>query len=316
VFADSPDAPDSALRGHGSAQTAGPEGRPATPTAQQKPQAVGVQRLRELGFGFVYWLTFLLLLEPGNLVGGLRAGVQLDWTQEILRILGASLLGAAVTPVVFWLSRRFPIEGERWRQGALAHAAAIVALCLALIAVAHVLAALFLTGRDPRLVASLAEEIASNGALLIVPMSGLAALAHALRFRRRAEQQQALLARSPEPEGWLARVPVKGRGGVTLLPLSDVDWIETQGNYLALHVGAKVHLIRESLARFEARLDPARFVRIHRRTIVAADRVRGLSHLSNGDALIRLEDGSELRMSRGYRARAQVLFAAPGAKTV
>ncbi len=86
-----------------------------------------------------------------------------------------------------------------------------------------------------------------------------------------------------------------------MLELANVDWIETQGNYLALHAGPAVHLIRETSVRFEARLDPRRFVRIHRRTIVALDRIRDVAALSNGDASLRLNDGTELRMSRGFR---------------
>jgi DNA-binding LytR/AlgR family response regulator len=89
---------------------------------------------------------------------------------------------------------------------------------------------------------------------------------------------------------------------VAPVPIETVDWIETQGNYLALHVGAATHLIRETSVAFEAKLDPARFVRIHRRTIVAVDRVRELSPLLNGDAVVRLTDGRELKVSRGYRA--------------
>ena len=78
--------------------------------------------------------------------------------------------------------------------------------------------------------------------------------------------------------------------------------------------------MRQTLARFEAGLDPEQFVRIHRGTIVRADLVRELTHRSNGDADLRLEDGTVLRLSRSYRAATQGRFpvaqpgrAAPGA---
>lgn len=266
---------------------------------------------RELGLGFLYWLAFLLLLEPGNLVSAIRGGVPLAWTQEVLRITGASVLGAAVTPVLFRLTRRLPIEGPRWWRRAAVHAACVVGLALGLIVVAQGLAAALLSGRDPRLTSPLTQELASNGALLVLCMTALTAMAHAARFLRRAEAERDLRAvQAKQTEaGPLTRVPVKTRGGVLLLPLDEVDWIETQGNYLALHAGPKVHLIRETLARFEGGLDPRRFVRIHRRTIVRADRVRALTHLSNGDASIRLADGTDLRLSRGYRTHAQAVFA-------
>jgi DNA-binding LytR/AlgR family response regulator len=261
--------------------------------------------------GFFYWLAFLLLLEPGNLVAVVRNDVPLAWTDEVLRIGGASLLGASVTPLLLRLTRRLPIEGPTWRRRASIHAASVLALSMLLIAVAQVLAQFLLAGRDPRLQGSLTDELASNGALLILCMAAFTAIAHATRFLRRAETERALAAAATKraAEGPLTRVPVKTRGGVFLLPLDEVDWIETQGNYLALHAGPKTHLIRETLARFESGLDPQRFVRIHRRTIVQADRVRELTHLSNGDASVRLADGSELRMSRGFSAQAHAMFA-------
>ncbi|MBW3559806.1 MAG: LytTR family transcriptional regulator [Proteobacteria bacterium] len=239
------------------------------------------------------------------------------WTQEVLRIGGASLLGAAVTPLLLGLTRRLPIEGPAWRNRALVHAASIVGLSVALIVVAQVLAAVLLAGRAPRLQGSLGEELARNGALLVLCMAAFTAIAHAVRFLRRAELERERSAAATERAavGPVTRVPVKTRGGVLLLRLDEVDWIETQGNYLALHAGPKVHLIRQTLARFEGRLDPQQFVRIHRRTIVRADRVRELTHMSNGDASVRLADGAELRLSRSYSSRAQAILAtraAPG----
>ena len=276
----------------------------------QRSEPPGRASWRDFGLGFVYWLAFLLLLEPGNLVRVVQGGVPLAWSQEVLRIVGASLLGAAATPVLLGLVRRLPIEGPRWWRRAAVHAVSIVGLALGLIVVAQILAAALLRGRDPRLHAPLAEEIASDGALLILCMTALTAIAHAVRFLRRAERDQGLLAAAAKREeaGPLERVEVKTRAGVLLLSLDEVDWIETQGNYLALHAGPQTHLIRDTLARFEGSLDPRRFVRIHRRTIVRADRVRELTPLSNGDASIRLADGTELRLSRGYKARARSVF--------
>lgn len=265
---------------------------------------------RELGVGFLYWLGFLLLLQPGNLVSAVQGGVTLVWTQELLRIMGASVLGAAVTPALFRLTRRLPIEGPfRWRRAAV-HAVCIVGLALGLIVVAQALAAVFLSGRDPRLQASLGQELASNGALLVLCMTAFTAIAHAARFLRMAEAERRSRAAATKTlkAAPLTRVPVKTRGGVLMLALDEVDWIETQGNYLALHAGPKVHLIRDTLARFEGGLDPKQFVRVHRRTIVRADRVRALTHLSNGDASIRMADGTDLRLSRGHRAHAQSAF--------
>ena len=311
AFSDTPEPPGSSQPGHGSAQIAADR----APISASKPPArvtPGARLLREFALGFAYWLAFLLLLEPGNLVAVVRNGIPLAWTDEVLRITGASLLGAAVSPVLLRLTRRAPVEGARWLTHLLVHAAAIVGLSAGLIVAAQILAAWALAGRDPRLRASLGEELATNGALLVLSMAAFTAIAHAVRFFRRAETERERLAAAVErtQAGAAARVPVRTRGGVVLLPLAEVDWIETQGNYLALHAGSKVHLVRQTLTEFEKGLDPQQFVRIHRRTIVRADRVRELTPLTNGDASVRLADGTELRLSRGYSEPAQRALAA------
>ena len=86
------------------------------PEAIQSAKLSDVGRLppimRELGLGVVYWLAFLLVLEPGNLLRAIRAGAELNWSLEVVRIMGASLLGALSAPLLFALVRRFPVEGN------------------------------------------------------------------------------------------------------------------------------------------------------------------------------------------------------------
>ena len=73
------------------------------------------------------------------------------------------------------------------------------------------------------------------------------------------------------------------------------------GDYVGLHVGDRTHLLRETLDGLAGRLSPERFVRIHRSRIVQIDRVREFHTLTNRDALLRLRDGTELKVSRTYR---------------
>ena len=258
--------------------------------------------LRSLGpaflMGFGYWMAFLLVLEPGNLLEMSRGGAAIPWDQEALRITGASLLGACATPVLLLLIRRFPVEGSaRWRNAAI-HLAACLLLATVLIVVSCVLAGWWLADEHRPLARAIPEELVANGLLVAFCLAISVAGGHAIRYRRR-------LNRPPRPAepAWLEAVTVKTRGRVEIVALGEVDWIETQGNYLALHVGAETHLIRETSQRLETRLDPARFVRIHRRTLVAVDRVRGLTSLGGGDAEVELRDGTVLRLSRGFRDR-------------
>ena len=87
------------------------------------------------------------------------------------------------------------------------------------------------------------------------------------------------------------------------VPVEDVDWIEGNGNYAKLHVGPAVHLVRITLAALEHRLDPARFVRVHRCTIVALDRIRELQMVGGTEYRLLLSTGAVVRVSPGYRSR-------------
>ena len=83
----------------------------------------------------------------------------------------------------------------------------------------------------------------------------------------------------------------------------EIDWIETASNYVRLHVGKVEHLMRESLANLETRLDPARFLRMHRTTIVKVERLRELQPWFSWEFVAILQDGTRLKVSRGYRDR-------------
>jgi len=83
--------------------------------------------------------------------------------------------------------------------------------------------------------------------------------------------------------------------------VSEVEWIESAGDYVRLHVGPEYHLVRISMAHLEEVLDPALFGRIHRGAIVRFDRVREIVPIHHGDAEVRLEDGTVLKLSRSYR---------------
>jgi two-component system LytT family response regulator len=104
-----------------------------------------------------------------------------------------------------------------------------------------------------------------------------------------------------EGRRWADRVVVKKNQRTILIKLADVQWIESAGNYVSLHVGRDTHEVRETLTSIESRLDPARFVRIHRRMIVAVDAMRELQPWFGGDQVMIMKDGTQLRVSRSYR---------------
>jgi len=106
---------------------------------------------------------------------------------------------------------------------------------------------------------------------------------------------------SSSPARWVDRLVIKKDQRTYMLPLATVNWAESSGNYVVLHAGREQHELRETLTALEARLDPARFVRVHRRTIVAVDAIRELQPWFGGDQVLILKEGVKLRVSRSYR---------------
>jgi two-component system LytT family response regulator len=104
------------------------------------------------------------------------------------------------------------------------------------------------------------------------------------------------------------RILVKSSGEIFFLKAEEIDWIEAEGDYMKFHVNGRTHLMRETMARLEARLDPKRFIRIHRSTIVNIDRLRKLSPSFAGEYAVILHDGTKLKLSRGYHERIATLL--------
>ncbi|HET7462134.1 MAG TPA: LytTR family DNA-binding domain-containing protein [Longimicrobium sp.] len=128
--------------------------------------------------------------------------------------------------------------------------------------------------------------------------NGLAALLEQL-----ARDRQGSDAPAAPQRRYLDWVMVKVRGKVEFLRTADIDWIEAEGNYVRLHVGKKGYLVREKIGTLEERLDPDRFLRVHRSAIVQLDRVTELHPMAAGDGILLLRDGSEVKLSRGFRRR-------------
>lgn len=87
---------------------------------------------------------------------------------------------------------------------------------------------------------------------------------------------------------------------LSFVDADDVEWIEADGDYAVLHARGQRHLLREPLHALASKLDPSRFLRVHRSAIVRVDQVLELSPRSNRDAVLRLRDGTVLRASRTY----------------
>jgi two-component system, LytTR family, response regulator len=122
------------------------------------------------------------------------------------------------------------------------------------------------------------------------------------------ERLSSLIADLRSEKKYLERLVVKSVGRVFFLKVDEIDWIEAAGNYVKLHSGRDAHMIRETMNGIEAKLDPDKFLRIHRSTVVNIDRIKELHPMFSGDYAVILRNGTELALSRNYRERLLELF--------
>ncbi|TCP37987.1 LytTR family two component transcriptional regulator [Rhodothalassium salexigens DSM 2132] len=99
-----------------------------------------------------------------------------------------------------------------------------------------------------------------------------------------------------------SQLHIKDRGVITRVAVADIDYIDAAGDYMCIHVGDTTHILRETMKHMEARLDPAKFQRIHRSTIVNLDQVREVHPYANGECFLTLQSGRELKVSRSYKS--------------
>jgi two-component system LytT family response regulator len=114
---------------------------------------------------------------------------------------------------------------------------------------------------------------------------------------------------TPESVGSVPnRIVIRDRDRVLFVDVSDIDWIGADGDYVRIHTGGKSHLLRDTMAAMEQRLDAAAFVRIHRSAIVNVSRIKELRPYSSREYAVILRDGTRLRLSRRYRDRLRSHF--------
>ncbi len=117
------------------------------------------------------------------------------------------------------------------------------------------------------------------------------------------EQVLKLLSELHQGKKHLEKLIIRDGGRVFFLRTDEIDWIEAAGNYVRLHTGKEEYLYRETMAKLEAHLNPDRFARIHRSTIVNVERIKELQPWFRGDYVIVLRDNQKLTLSRTYRGR-------------
>ena len=101
---------------------------------------------------------------------------------------------------------------------------------------------------------------------------------------------------------WAARIGINEKRGIIFIPVENILWIEAADKYVIIHAIDGKHISRKTIQAIQETLDPKQFVRIHRSVIVRKAVIRGLQPLLHGDYIVKLNDGSELRLSRRFRS--------------
>ena len=124
---------------------------------------------------------------------------------------------------------------------------------------------------------------------------------HGKSRRDRDERVLALLSQVGGTPRYIERLVTRSDGKIRIIRVDDIDYIEAAGNYAKIHVGGKMHLVREGMNSLESKLDSGKFLRIHRSVIVRIDRIKELESLYQGDYVVVLHDGTRLTTGRKYR---------------
>lgn len=269
---------------------------------------LAIRRPVEIG----YWLITYLLSGVGN-TATVWMDVQrlgLDYAAwEVASWEGSSAIALlALVPAVVWFTGRWPVHLDNWRRRLPLYALASVVWSLLHVGLMIAMRTLVYAWHGETYVfgdAFLYEYLKDARTFL-----GIVVVLHVYRLLVRRLQGEASLLAAPdddsapvEPVERPSRFLVRKLGREFLVAAGDIEWVQAAGNYANLHVRGKVYPLRSTLAELESRLDPARFLRVHRSHMVNVERIASIEPLDSGDARIHLHDGTVVPCSRRHRER-------------
>ncbi len=223
-----------------------------------------------------------------------------EWTSHLVIL--------ALVPAVIAVERRFPLQFATWRRNLRWHLlATVVYSVIHVVAMVALRKAAYLTqgaeynfGNWPReLMYEYMKDVRSYATVLLIVFFYRLLL---LRLQGEARLLTAPDAGPPvesieRPERFL----VRKLGKEFLLPAAEVEWLQAMGNYVNMRVRNRDYPLRSTMGEIEERLDPGRFVRVHRSYIVNLDCVQEIEPMDSGDARARMRDGVVVPVSRRYR---------------
>jgi two-component system LytT family response regulator len=113
---------------------------------------------------------------------------------------------------------------------------------------------------------------------------------------------------APAPRRYATMLPIRSGRETLRLDVATIDWIDAAGDYMCLHAAGQTHVLRATMKELEDMLDPLVFQRVHRSTIVNLARVRSLRPHLNGECFLKLQSGQEIKLSRSFRDKVEMLL--------
>lgn len=278
------------------------------PTETLLARYLRYRRAWEIGLWATWWL---LNAVANSIVTSLdleRRQLAFDAWEPWAWELSSAVMTFALLPAVLVFERRFPFHFGTWRQVLPWHVLGSVVF-----SVAHVFAMVAIRklvyaelgerydfGNVPR---EMFYEFLKDARTYV----GILVVVYFYRLLLLRLQGEARLLAAPDigppveaverPERFL----VRKLGSEFLVAARDVEWLEAAENYVNLHVRGQVYPLRSTMAAISARLDPQRFVRVHRSYIVNLDFLVQIEPLDTGDARLLMKDGTRVPCSRRYR---------------
>lgn len=258
---------------------------------------------QRLGLLVAFWSAVALFGGTAEYLAQRGSSPSLTWAGSMSRPLLAALLWVPLTLLASAGARAYPpfVPGGEPRV----RVAGLIGHGVASLSASFVLNFLFFLIVSPRLGLTPGEffSTAGNAGVRLIHLN--AGVYWAIVLGTIGLQRMALAGAPPttSEEAFEQKLKVRSRGASLLVPVADIRWIEGAGDYVRLHLAAGARLHSDRLKRLEERLDPTRFVRVHRSTIVNVEAVEELRPIGHGDYEATLAGGDTVRVSRTRRAR-------------
>lgn len=123
-----------------------------------------------------------------------------------------------------------------------------------------------------------------------------------------AVEVMAVTGKADSKSAWPEKLSIKDGSEIQLVPVKDIQWVDAAGDYMCVHASGVTHIMRKTMKELESFLNPELFQRIHRSTIVNVNGIISAKTLNNGEFMLTIEGGAQLKVSRGYRDKIRSLI--------